>query len=274
MRRALRLVPLGVAGVGAAASFFLQREGCEGCDGDSVAAMGCMDRHRAQESTRGVLVRGILSPKEVDLVHSTVAKVSGLCGQKSIDADGVFRTVGTHRWTFLHTDSVFDAHFPWLRDRIWQTCRRVDEEEGWGLLSRPGGARFRTVEHHVYTEGGGLIDENHIDTGSLVTIDIMLARPGEDFEGGDLCLPTKDGAPNAADFKLGDAVVFVSHKAHYVRPLTKGRRSVLIAELWAGEARTCAHRCDSFAGECHVNRLVSRVDHLMQGQTDGVRDLF
>ena len=37
---------------------------------------------------------------------------------------------------------------------------------------------FRTVEHHTYTPNGALLDRDHIDTGSSITIDIMLSEPG------------------------------------------------------------------------------------------------
>ena len=47
-----------------------------------------------------------------------------------------------------------------------------------------GPVRFRTVEYHEVTAGGALPDPGHFDGGSLVTVDVMLRRPGVDFEGG------------------------------------------------------------------------------------------
>jgi len=44
-------------------------------------------------------------------------------------------------------------------------------------------------------------------------------------------------------------VVFPSHKYHGVEAVEKGVRRVLVAELWEGPPRTCAHRCvDGSAG--------------------------
>ena len=38
-------------------------------------------------------------------------------------------------------------------------------------------------------------------------------------------------------------VLFVSHKEHNVKPVTRGRRRVLVLELWQGDACSCPHRC-------------------------------
>ena len=35
----------------------------------------------------------------------------------------------------------------------------------------------------------------------------------------------------------GDALVFLSHKAHCVQPVTHGLRQTLVMELWEGEER-------------------------------------
>ena len=43
-----------------------------------------------------------------------------------------------------------------------------------------------------------------------------------------------DGAVREHAFERGDVLVFVSHKPHYVAPVTKGVRKVLIIELWEG----------------------------------------
>ena len=45
---------------------------------------------------------------------------------------------------------------------------------------------IRTVEYHNYGTHGNLATWNHKDTGSLLTMDIMLAEPGTDYEGGAL----------------------------------------------------------------------------------------
>jgi hypothetical protein len=37
-------------------------------------------------------------------------------------------------------------------------------------------------------------------------------------------------------FSKGDAALFVSHKYHNVRPITAGKRTVLVVELWEGQS--------------------------------------
>lgn len=54
----------------------------------------------------------------------------------------------------------------------------------------------------------------------------------------------------AHTLEMGDALVFVSHKPHFVAPVLAGERRVLIMEVWEGEERTCPHRCEARRGPC------------------------
>ena len=83
----------------------------------------------------------------------------------------------------------------------------------------------------------------------MVTIDVMLSTHG-DFEGGEFQTLEADGSMRSYDFEQGDALVFVSHKPHCVQPVLRGRRIVLVMELWEGIERTCAHRCEKHWSEC------------------------
>ena len=67
--------------------------------------------------------------------------------------------------------------------------------------------------------------------------------------GGQLYTPEADGSECVPEFRLGDMCLFVSHKYHNVKPVTSGRRRVLVVELWEGVEKTCAHRCVT-AGDC------------------------
>ena len=71
-----------------------------------------------------------------------------------------------------------------------------------------------------------------------------------DFSGGAMRNLRADGSFETQSFERGDALVFVSHKPHCVGPVTRGRRSVLIMELWEGEERECAHRCERHFTPC------------------------
>ena len=74
--------------------------------------------------------------------------------------------------------------------------------------------RVRTAEVHQVAVGGTLPEPTHYDSGSLITIDVMLSAAGA-FDGGTFrtfeCNETYLEYP---DFNQGDAMVFVSHKYH------------------------------------------------------------
>ncbi|CAE7168337.1 for [Symbiodinium pilosum] len=78
----------------------------------------------------------------------------------------------------------------------------------------------------------------------------MLSTPGVDFQGGDFCTLESDGKLQRHAFQKGDALVFLSHKAHCVEPVTEGLRQTLVMELWEGEERSCNHRCHRRTGHC------------------------
>ena len=150
------------------------------------------------------------------------------------------------RTRYLHAGGAFRKGAPDLLARIREAMLAADARPGgWGAL-RPEDAHKllpRTVEHHIVAPGGALPDPTHFDGGSLFTLDVMLAEPGADFEGGEFCTLESDGSMAQHDFGKGDVLVFLSHKAHCVRPVTRGLRQTLIVELWEGEERRCDHRC-------------------------------
>jgi hypothetical protein len=115
----------------------------------------------------------------------------------------------------------------------------------------------RSAEYHAYEAGGGVVDPNHKDTGSVLTVSVLLEAPcldgrdGKDDEvqtkanttrsGGAFCtyrddsdsLEIFDASP---PLRRGDAVVFPSEKRHGVTTLVgKGaRRRSVVLELWEG----------------------------------------
>lgn len=116
----------------------------------------------------------------------------------------------------------------------------------------------RTMELHEVMPGGALPQRNHYDSGSCVTLDVMLARPGLDFTGGAVEFPnpgiddaTAPRPVQSLPFEQGDALVFPSHKFHCVNPVASGERRVLVVEFWCGDERSCPHRCNHHYGECH-----------------------
>ena len=134
--------------------------------------------------------------------------------------------------------------------------------------------------YHQYQPGGGLRDARHYDAGSLITMDLMLAAPGADFEGGAFVTPEADGCVRGVAFLFGSwtgaagpsrgtrstratscsscptstttCVIFLLAfltAPLQVEPVTRGTRVVLVAELWRGPEKTCAHRCQTL-GAC------------------------
>ena len=97
-----------------------------------------------------------------------------------------------------------------------------------------GRLAVRCVELHTYSAGAGLMDRDHKDSGSALSMSVMLSDPAS-FAGGQFL--TWDGdtpIPHAA--ARGDGVLFRSEDYHNVSPVTEGTRHVLVLELWVGAA--------------------------------------
>lgn len=251
-----------------------------------------------QDAQRTAVVRvpGALSAAEVKQLLAAHSTLRGRCGVLRTRSQSAGResVEGRGNWgtTYLHTNDIFAKMFPKLRQRIFDIASHVDRTQGWNLLSSaPSAPQLRCVELHTVGPGGSLPEQTHYDHGSLITVDILLSNVGsdsgvgahhkqhnkkwsssvaseaaattattKDFEGGDFCtLESNDELLHHASFEVGgDALVFVSHKYHCVQPVLSGQRQVLVAELWAGVERKCAHRCEYHHGKCPVTLALSR----------------
>ncbi|KAJ1616268.1 hypothetical protein T492DRAFT_1107787 [Pavlovales sp. CCMP2436] len=185
---------------------------------------------------------GLLSLDEIAELHRVAAQVQSEAASEyrgGADAGRAWRVI------YLQTDGEFGRLLPALHAKLRRAAVEADSKESWGLLPplRHDEWAVRCVEYHRMGRSGGLPDRGHYDCGSLVTIDVMLTRPGVDHEGGLFCTREADGTDIAHPFEQGDALAFVSHKPHCVSPLVRGTRQVLVVEFWRGEARTCPHRC-------------------------------
>jgi hypothetical protein len=213
--------------------------------------LGLMTPVDAQK-TKVVRIKGFLSEEEVEIVKGEVAAIQGmhLAGIIERDDKEQLQMIGVWRSTYLHTNGVFREQLPSFYEKCRQAMFLIDKSN-WNVLGAVPSERlnFRTVECHEYSAGGRLVEEKHYDAGSFITMDIMLADPGVDFEGGEFATPEADGTITLNDFQKGDAVFFLSHKYHRVQPITKGRRQVIVAEIWDGPEKECAHRCIK-AGPC------------------------
>lgn len=261
------------------------RGGGDGSGGDAVrpvqqqderwesAALTALPPLDVAQRTRAVRRPRLLSEAEIEeLLRAVECMRRDGAGRYARDASGV-QQLGAAPWetVYLHTDGGFGRHCAGLRQKLLDEARAVDREQGWGLLrdreASCGPIRFRTAEYHEVTVDGALPNPRHFDGGSLVTIDVMLERPGVDFEGGAFTTEEEDGSVTEHTFERGDATFFVSHKYHSVQPVTAGRRAVLVCELWHGPERSCAHRCLQRTGECDYTAAAANAERLLKGET-------
>jgi hypothetical protein len=216
-------------------------------------ALGLLTPDDAQK-TKVVTTKSFLTREEVSLVRAEIHSLqnSHNVGVLERDKDGqrTHSQTAVRKTSFLHTNGCFQERLPWLRERIYRKIFEVDAEH-WNVMEKhdADSINFRTVECHEYIEGGMLSTEKHYDAGSLITVDIMLASPRAEFEGGALYAPTFYGeeSTETVDLEEGDMALFVSHKYHNVKPVLSGRRQVLVAEVWVGPEKTCAHRCETLS---------------------------
>eukprot|EP01045_Picozoa_sp_COSAG04_P005220 COSAG04_NODE_238_length_19079_cov_9.187039_9_plen_449_part_00 len=231
---------------------------------DCAAAQDSADAHGATmpvsdaQKTSVLHIPKFLSAEEVASIHDVAEAfiaqkvVQNAPPQGQASPDGAPAEAGAparsspawetgRKWnvSFLHSGGLFQAKLPAIRRKILELGRRSDREH-WGQMAAAGlpeeklGIRF--VEYHRMVEGAGLANPRHYDSGSTVTIDIMLSDSAAgDFEGGRFQTLEADGQLLPHRFEIGDALVFVSHKYHCVAPLTAGRRRVLVTELYTGE---------------------------------------
>mmetsp|Transcript_36641 Transcript_36641/g.92198 ORF Transcript_36641/g.92198 Transcript_36641/m.92198 type:complete len:234 (-) Transcript_36641:55-756(-) len=200
------------------------------------------------QQTRPILVQSLLNEEEIQQIKSLSADAASSGRIKMSGGKGNWNT------RYLHADGLFQDGAPKLLQKLLDAALAADAgPAGWNLLvqaQKHGRLNPRVIEHHVVTSGGTLSDKYHFDEGSLVTIDVMLSKPKEDFQGGSFCTSEGVGEYEVHDFCQGDALLFVSHKFHFVQHVISGQREVLVIELWEGQAPRCNHRCQQNWGRC------------------------
>lgn len=187
----------------------------------------------------------------------------------SWDQGGYETDRGEWSTTYLHTELMFQNRLPELHKKVKEAAVAADRAN-WGVCAAAlaasaesvagleggvaGELNTRVVELHMVGPTGGLPAARHYDSGSCVTIDLMLVEPasGGGFETLEINSAGEE-VMRQHEFKRGDAIVFPSHKYHCVQPVEEGMRQVMILEVWVGEERRCNHRCEQHFGRCpHV----------------------
>ena len=190
-----------------------------------------------------------LSTGEIELIfaaacqhqaeHVSSSTTAGCCGGSS-DVAGKL---------YLQHNGVPRDVAP-IVERLEALVRELDAEH-WGILASEeaaadGPMTARCVEFHEYGASGRNECQSHYDAGSLFTADVMLSDTSE-FEGGEMLTTAtgEDGSERVSrhTFERGDALVFLSHKAHSVARVRSGRRAVLVVEFWQGGTCIANHRC-------------------------------
>lgn len=232
----------------------LKEDACRRLEDQMCIWQGLLTPYEAQR-THAVHVEQLLSDEDIADFMRQVREVQqhGLVGMERRDRHGVQDADGCWRTTYLHTDGIFRSKFDALHQKLRRAIFEIDAKH-WRVLDSRDASRlnFRTVEYHEYESQGRLAATKHYDAGSLITLDIMLADPGNDFKGGELVMPQPTGEATAINLKKGDAALFLSHKFHNVQPVHQGRRTVLVLELWDGPEPTCPHRCQTL-GFCSTS---------------------
>jgi len=164
------------------------------------------------------------------------------------------RSVAHHlAWTddhvvlYMHTDNWFVRTLP----KFWLRIRGAMESRPWmnGVIPELDDTFYgaateeeerhcqsmmdhvRCIELHHYSPGGGLFTPGHRDTGSSLTMSILLSDP-DNVVGGDFVTYGAGGVPVAHKMAQGDAILFHSEKLHNISTVTSGVRQSLVVELW------------------------------------------
>lgn len=179
-------------------------------------------------------VRGLLSAEEVDKLHAAAqllaakqrphAYTNELIGSSSDEMPFGLRP--QHESLFLHEDGFLMRHEPALCSRIVDAVR----------ARHPGGEAplgVRCIEYHTYRIGGALLDPEHRDMGSTLTMSCLLVSP-EEVDGGVFLTWERGRAVCHDDLQRGDAVIFHSERVHNVSAVMGGTRHSLVVELWEG----------------------------------------
>ena len=162
-----------------------------------------------------------------DVGGAAVERAAVTCRRRYPRLNGEGDVTGSvaHEITYLHRDGYFGRDHGPLLKKI--TAAMARDWRGPPLT-------VRCVEHHVYTEGGGLVMEDHRDLGSSLSLSVLLS---DQYTGGAFTT-TENGVVLTHAPSIGDGVLFASETVHNVSTIESGERRALVVELWTGPATT------------------------------------
>eukprot|EP00927_Polykrikos_kofoidii_P053401 TRINITY_DN4788_c0_g1_i1.p1 TRINITY_DN4788_c0_g1~~TRINITY_DN4788_c0_g1_i1.p1 ORF type:complete len:519 (+),score=55.04 TRINITY_DN4788_c0_g1_i1:35-1591(+) len=165
------------------------------------------------------------------------------CQQDQVDS-GIQPQQHLHkRRTFLNGGGAagggLQGSVPDVLAKLLNAASQAKKLGGWGEQS--GGLlrdikmrhlRIRVVEFWEYEPGGGLVDDYHYDSGSVVTIVCLVNNT--DLTGGVFRTFEPNGTHAEHILECGDVLCLLSHKYHNVTPVITGHRQSLVIELFQG----------------------------------------
>jgi hypothetical protein len=197
-----------------------------------------------------LILRNLLSAQQIGEILAE-ASVDGVWPRGVDQADRAAEDAGEELRSVPH-------HFAWAEDHVvlymhnqgwfvqalpslWCVIRGAMESRPWmnggvpvlderWVGSDQSMKQVRTIELHHYSAGGGLLTPGHRDTGSDLTISVLLSDP-VDVSGGDF-VTYREGVPSAHKMGRGDAILFQSEDLHNISTVTGGVRQSLVVELY------------------------------------------
>ena len=189
-----------------------------------------------------VLLRSLLDARQVAQLLALRRRLVGSSPGLRTLMDGC----DSHEVVFLHAASaqpdVERAGLTPLLAGLVDAMRRADPRPSVRQISPAGGASaangnehltVRSCELHTYGPSGALMDRDHRDAGSSITMSVLLSDPAQ-LHGGRFL--TWQPAAMTHELARGDGVLFRSEAYHNVSPVEEGTRQSLVIELWTGEA--------------------------------------
>jgi hypothetical protein len=202
------------------------------------------------EATQPIYLPQLLSKDEIALVEGLGAAciVANPCAENTDEsslslfdlpddgagfhaaAEDALHGLLQHRVVHLHGVAALQQESCGLPALERKLVAAMKANDSWGLTMNRE-TSVRSFEFHAYTDGGSVLDPEHRDDGSLLTLSVLLS-PADDFQGGTF-ITYEANETVEHPLEQGDGILFVSEKRHGVE-VVHGRRRALILELWAG----------------------------------------
>ncbi|KAL1511145.1 hypothetical protein AB1Y20_005963 [Prymnesium parvum] len=209
-----------------------RREAPRVCTANSLARYWADDKPYV-EDTEVVALPSFLSAADIEELAMAVslggkARNAGWASLSStlqgVPHDVAFSDV--HVALYLHRDGYFQTS----HRELFCKCIAAMREQASSLCDPKAPLHVRCIEFHTYAEGGGLIEPDHRDNGSVLTMSALVSNP-RDTSGGHF-VTFSFGQPVVHELSRGDALLFSSERLHNVSTVAGGQRCALVIELW------------------------------------------